>query len=366
MRAVVSLLACGLVLTLSGCAASPATGPAGGGGPVPKPKVGVILPDTASSARWTTQDLPQLSQSLRFAGIEPDVENAQGDEQSFADIADNMIRNKVRALLITPLSGDGGIAVERKAKLAGIPVIDYDRLSLGGSADYYVSFDSVNVGTMQGDGLVRCLAGRPTADIIELEGAPTDNNATLFAQGQQSVLGPRYNGGGYRLVASQRIDRWDPQVAARVFEQNLVGNGGHVDGVLAANDGLAGAVIDVLRRHGLAGRVAVTGQDATLDGLRAVLRGEQCMTVYKPVVDEAEAAARLAAALAKGDRSGADDLITGNTKDVTGQRDVKSVLLGVQAVARDSVQQLVSDNVVKAADLCAGDVAPFCAQAGIA
>ena len=360
MRRVAMSVIVGAVLLSSGCGAPAAPSGAGGTDSGSKPVVGVILPDTTSSARWETQDRPRLEQNMRFAGIEPVVQNADGDEKKFAAIADDLIGRHVKALMITPLSSDGGAAVERRAKAAGIPVIDYDRLTLGGTADYYVSFDNTAVGVLQGQGLLKCLGNRTSADVIQIEGAPTDNNATLFAQGQDQVLGPKY-AAGFHLVKSQAVDGWKPDLGGQLFEQILTANGGRVDGVVAANDGLAEAVIDVLRNHNLAGKVPVTGQDATVTALREILRGNQCMTVYKPATDEAEAAARLAIALAKGEQSNADDLATGNTRDLTGGRNVKSVLLGPQAITKESVKKLVTDGAVKTADLCAGDVAPLCA-----
>jgi D-xylose transport system substrate-binding protein len=354
-----------LVLLAASCGGGGgASSPTAGGVPE-KPVVGVILPDRSSSSRWEEQDRPLLTQAFNFAGIEPMIENAEGDEKKFVSIADAMIQRGVKVLMTTPLTTEGGANVERKAKEAGIPVINYDRISLGGLAEYYVSFDNLNVGELQAEGLLKCLDGKRGAQIIEIQGAPTDNNATLFADGQRRKLGPKYDSGELRLVKSQAIDQWDPLIGRATFEQILNGNGGKVDGVVAANDGLAGAVIEVLKAKGLAGTVPVTGQDATLDGLRAVLRGDQCMTVYKPIRDEAEAAARLAIAVARGDLSGADDLATGNTRDLVSRRDVKSVLLGADLITKDNIRGLVAESVVKSVDLCAGDVALVCAELGI-
>jgi D-xylose transport system substrate-binding protein len=352
-----------LLVTSCGTAVDPLAPPTGA--KAAKPIVGVILPDRASSDRWDEQDAPLLKQALGFAGIEGLIENAEGDEKKFASIADEMIARKVKVLMTTPLTPEGGAAVERKAKEAGIPVINYDRISLGGLAEYYVSFDNVNVGELQAEGLLRCLGDKAAPRIMELQGAPTDNNATLFFDGQRRKLGPKYDTGALRLIDSKAIEQWDPLIGKATFEQMLSAHGGSVDGVVAANDGLAGAAIEVLKAKGLAGKVPVTGQDATLDGLRAILRGEQCMTVYKPIRDEAEAAARLAIAVARGDLSGADDLATGNTRDLVAKRDVKSLLLGADLITRDNVRALVSEGAVKAVDLCAGDTAGDCAELGI-
>ncbi|WP_199442482.1 sugar ABC transporter substrate-binding protein [Umezawaea beigongshangensis] len=357
-------LPAGLVLALAaGC------GTSGGGGDAPppatrgeKPVVGVILPDRTSSTRWEEQDRPLLSQAFQLAGVEPFIENADGDETRFRSIADEMIHRGVEVLMITPLTSESGAAVEAQAAAAGIPVIDYDRISLGGSAEYYVSVDNEDVGELQAEGLVSCLGDRPGARVIEIQGSPSDYNATQFQNGQRRLLGPKYDSGALTLLTSTQIDRWDPVLGKQVFERNLADAGGRVDAVVAANDGLAEVVVEVLRERGLAGKIPVTGQDATLDGLKSVLRGEQCMTVHKHIRNEAEAAARLATALAKGDVSGADDLATGNTRDLVARRDVKSVLLGATLITRANLRSLVVDGVVGSEELCGGDLAELCRQ----
>ena len=360
-----ALLAVAACLALTATACGDDSNDSGGANSSETPKVGVILPDTKSSARWEAFDRPLLDQAMRDAGVEPIIDNAENDTNKFSTIADSMIQRGVKVLLITNLSDEQGAAIERKAKENGIPVIDYDRLSLGGSADYYVSFDNVEVGRLQGQTLVECLQGRTGAQIIQVNGAPTDNNATLFKQGAMEVLQPKYDSGEYVLAGDQAIEKWDNQIGGTTFQQMLTANGGKVDGVLAANDGLAGAVINVLRGVGLAGQVPVTGQDATPDGIAAVLRGTQCMTVYKPVPEEAEAAAELAIALAKGDQAAADRLASDKVNDPKGNRDVKSVLRTPIALTKENVKQVFDDGFVEYADVCKGDVEALCQQAGI-
>jgi D-xylose transport system substrate-binding protein len=359
----------GLTLLLAACgqnAAAPAA-PEESAAPSGGTKVGVILPETESSARWEGFDKPLLEEAMRAQGLDADIQNALGDEQKFSTLADSMIASGVQVLVIASISSESGSAVAAKAKAQGIPTIDYDRLNLGGSSDYYVSFDNEKVGELQGQGLVQALEakGTPNPAIIEIEGAPTDNNATLFYNGQQRVLGPKYQSGEYRLVQSQKIEDWDNQIGGTTFEQILTGNGGQVDGVVAANDGLAGAIITVLAKYGLNGQVPVTGQDATPDGLQAILRGDQYMTVYKPIKQEAEAAAKLAAALAKGDTAAADALATDTVADPQGNRQVKSVLLEPQLITRENVKTVVDDGAVPASDICVADTAAACQELGI-
>ncbi|SMD13930.1 sugar ABC transporter substrate-binding protein [Lentzea albidocapillata] len=360
----------GLALAVSACGANTSSGTGGStdtnSGSGNGAKVGVILPETATSARWEGFDKPLLEAALKAEGLVPDIQNAQGDVQKFSTLADGMINAGVKVLIIATPNSEVGASVAKKAQAQGIQVIDYDRLNTGGSSSYYVSFDNVKVGELQGQGLADALKDKPQgANVIEIEGAPTDNNATLFAQGQKKVLQPLYDSGKLKLVQSQPIDNWDNQKGGQVFEQILTSNGGKVDGVVAANDGLAGAVITILKKVGLNGKVPVTGQDATPDGLQAVLRGDQYMTVFKPIKEEAEAAAKLAGLLAKGDTAGADKLASGTTKDDKGNRDVKSVLLTSQLITKDKVKSVVDAGFVKASEICVADTQAICTELGI-
>ena len=361
----------GLTMALAACgqnAAAPSTSggaSAASAAPAGAVKVGVILPETQSSARWEGFDKPLLTAAMQAEGLDADIQNAQGDEQKFSTLADGMISSGVKVLVIASISSESGAAVAAKAKAQGIPTIDYDRLSLGGTSDYYVSFDNTKVGTLQGQGLADALKDKQGAQVIEIAGAPTDNNATLFSDGANSVLKPLYDSGALKLVQKQAIPDWDNQVGGTTFEQILTGNGGKVDGVLAANDGLAGAVITVLTKYGLNGQVPVTGQDATADGLQAILRGDQYMTVYKPIKQEADSTAKLAAALAKGDTAAADALATGSVDDTKGNRQVKSVLLTPQSITKDNVKTVIDEGQVKASEVCVGDLQATCQQLGI-
>ncbi|WP_275292169.1 substrate-binding domain-containing protein [Amycolatopsis sp. La24] len=346
----------------SGDSKSSASAPAGGGA---NGKVGVILPETATSARWEAFDKPMLQAALSAQGFSADIQNAQGDNQKFSTLADGFISSGVKVLVIAPSDPAVGAAIEAKAKKAGIPVIDYDRPSLGGSADYYVSFDNEKVGEIQAQGLADALKSKPGANVVQIEGAPTDNNATLFANGHDKVLKPLYESKALNLVQKQPIDNWDAQVGGTTFEQIFTRVGGKVDGVVAANDELAGAVITVLKKNGLNGKVPVTGQDATAAGLQAILRGDQTLTIFKPIKEEAENTAKLAAALAKGDKAAADAIATGKLHDPKNNRDLKSVLLQPQLITIKDIKTVVQQGYVKASDICTGDLAAKCTENGI-
>src|SRR4051812_1544848 len=318
-----------------------------------KSKVGVILPDTASSARWEGADRPLLTKAFQDAGVDADIQNANGDKAKFGTIADQMLNEGVNALVIVNLDSPSAAAVINKAKQQGVPVIDYDRLTLGGGASYYVSFDNVAVGTAQGEGLVKCMQanGDKSGPVALLNGSPTDNNATLFKQGYQKAI----KDAGYSVAADQSVPDWDNTKAGTIFEQMYTKAGGKFIGVDAANDGLGGAVVSVLKRNGQNGKVPVTGQDATDEGLQRVLTGDQCMTVYKAIKKEADAAAKLAIALAKGDTAGADSQATGTVDDTETKQKVKSVLLEPQAIFKENVKDVVADGFTTADKLCSSD-----------
>jgi len=329
----------------------------GGGGDTPEGKVGVILPDTESSVRWETADKPALETAFEEAGVDYDIQNANGDAERMTTIADQMITEGVTVLAIVNLDSESGAAIEQKAADAGVATIDYDRLTLGGSAQYYVSFDNTVVGELQGQGLAECLGGGP-ADIAYLNGSPDDNNATLFAEGAHSVLDEMSD---YSVVAEQAVPAWDNVEAGTIFEQMFTENSGEIDGVLAANDGLGNAAIAILRKNGLAGDIPVTGQDATVQGLQNILDGSQCMTVYKSARQEAGALADLAIALIDGE----EGETTGTVTDTEGGREVPSVLLDPVAITPDNVSDVVDDGGVSADELCTGSYADLCAEAGI-
>ena len=350
-----------LTLILAACGGNDDNGggsASGGGGKTPK--IGVILPDTKSSARWETADKPLLEAAFKAAGVQYDIQNAQGDKTQFQTIADQMITNGANVLMIVNLDSGTGKAVLDKAKSQGVATIDYDRLTLNGGAQYYVSFDNVAVGTLQGEGLAKCLEGKgkKSGNIVYLNGSPTDNNATLFKQGYDGVLSKMTQ---YKKVDDQSVPDWDNQQAGTIFEQMYTKEKGKIDGVLAANDGLGNAAIAILKKNNANGEVPVTGQDATVQGLQNILAGDQCMTVYKAVKQEADAAAKLAVGLAKGEQQTAPDTI----KDPESGRAVPSVLLQPVAITIDNINDVVKDGYVTKEQLCTGPYAAKCTQAGV-
>jgi D-xylose transport system substrate-binding protein len=323
-------------------------------------KVAVLLPDSKSSVRWETVDRPFLKAAFDKAGVDSEIQNAEGDKSAQQQQAEQAITNGAKVLLLVNLDSGSGAAIAANAKSQGVKVIDYDRLTLKGDSDYYVSFDNEEVGRLQGQGLVDCLGGASKPAVAVLNGSPTDNNATLFKKGYDSVINPKFKSGAWSEVADQSVPDWDNQKALTIFEQMLQKSSNDVDGVLAANDGLGNAAISALKQRKLK-QIPVTGQDATLQGIQNIVNGDQCMTVYKAIKKEADAAAALAIALAKGDTP------TGVTASVNNEnRDVPAVLLKPVAVTKDNIKEyLGAPDFPKQTQICAGKLAAKCKAVGL-
>ena len=272
-----------------------------------KGRVGVILPDTVTSARYTEFDAPYLTKALSTAGLSASqisVQNAQGsDSTQFTDAQEDITKGAT-VLLVDPLDSGTGAKIESYAKQHGVSVIDYDRLTLGGSRAYYVSFNNVQVGTVIGQGLESCVTAWnvKSPHVLVMKGAPTDNNATLFAQGYDAVLAPKFaSGKAAGRQVGQAAGTWDPPTAETEFQQQYTAHK-NINAVLMPNDENAAPVIHYLQSLGVKPKTfPVTGQDATLVGLQNILAGYQCGTAYKPIYLEAQAAAALAIYLRAGD-----------------------------------------------------------------
>ena len=331
-----------------------------------KGNVAVLLPDTQSSARYVSFDAPYLTKAFEAAGLSSDqfqVENAQGSTQTMQTQAEAAITNGATVLVIDPLDSGSGAAIEANAVQQGVKVIDYDRLTLNGKASYYISFNNVGVGKLLGKGLTDCVSAWKVASpqVAEMDGDPTDNNATQFAQGYNSVLNPLYKKGTFKKV-SNPAGTWDNQKALTNFEQQYTAHP-NINSVLAANDGLANSVISVLKNNQIPSKkVPTTGQDATLQGLQNILADFQCMTVYKPVYVEAQAAVATALYLRAG-KTVPKSLV--NAKTNNKQINVPSILLTPVSVTTANMNStVVKDQFVSASALCAGYTAQ-CTAAGI-
>jgi D-xylose transport system substrate-binding protein len=334
-----------------------------------KGNVAAILPDTVSSARYTEFDAPYLSEALAAAGLTPtqfSVQNAQGSDATELSDAQAAITKGASVLIMDPLDSGVGAQIETYATAHGVKVIDYDRLTLGGSRAYYDSFNNVQVGTLIGNGFVACATaeGVTKPNVLVMKGAPTDNNATLFAQGYLGVLNPLFSSGKYVNVG-EPAGTWDPPTAESEFQQAYTAHK-NINSVLTPNDENAAPIITYLQREGIkAKKFPVTGQDATLVGLQNILSGYQCGTVYKPIYLEAQAAVALAMYVRAG-KTPPSALVNGSTTDSTSSKSVPSVLLTPEWVTTANMNStVIADQFVPAQQLCVGQYAADCKAAGI-
>jgi len=318
-------------------------------------KACALLPDTVSSTRYTLFDAPYLKAAFKKAGVAATVVNAHNDPQKQKNQAQQCLAQGAKVILLDQLDAVSGNSITNLAVSRGAKVIDYDRLVVHSKASYYVSFNNVTVGKLQGTGLVAGLKAKGTYSkhpvIAELNGDIKDNNAKLFKQGYDSVLNPLYANGTFKkATAGDQWTQWDPIKGRQIFDQILARNGNNVAGTLAANDGLAGAVIASLKAHGL-DPIALTGQDATPTGVQFILAGWQSGTVYKSVRTEANAAAAAAIALVKGKP------VPGVNGAVSG---TKSILLTPVWVTKANWKLLLTEGFLKKSQICNGDYAQFC------
>jgi len=320
-------------------------------------QVCALLPDTTSSVRYELFDRPYLASAFKSAGVSYSILNALGDQNTQRSQADQCLTNGAKVILVDALNSGVGAAIESDAAAKGAKTIDYDRLVLNGKSSYYVSFNNVTVGKLQGEGVVAGLkadglfAKKPV--VAELNGAPTDNNAKLFKQGYDSILNPLYANGTLVKGPDQSVPDWDAQQALTIFEQMLARTGNKINAVAAANDGLAGSVVAALKNRGLK-PIPLSGQDATPQGVQNILSGWQTMTVYKSVKDEAAAAANVAIAMLRGHS------VTTNGAVSNGQRDVPSVLLKPVSITKKNYKLLFADGFLKKSQVCVGAYAKDC------
>ncbi len=332
-------------------------------------KVAAIMPDTVSSTRYVEFDQPDITKALQTAGLSSSqyvVQNALGSDATQLTDAQTDIANGATVLLVDPIDSGVGAQIESYAKTRGVKVIDYDRLTLGGARTYYVSFNNVTVGKTMGAGLVSCVKAWHISkpQVVVMHGAVTDNNATLFAQGYDSVINPMFHSGKWTAVA-HTAGTWDPPTAETEF-QAVYTSHPNTNSALIPNDSTGAPIITYLQSlHVKPKSFPTTGQDASLTGLQNVLAGYQCGTVYKPIYLEAQAAVALALYLRAGAKP-PSSLVNGKTQDTTANVSVPSVLETPKWVTTSNMNStVVKDNFVPAAQLCAGSFQSACTSAGI-
>ena len=279
-----------------------ATGTSASGGACDK-EIWVLLPDSASSPRWESDDRPYFDKAFNDAGAKHTIVNAEGDAATQQSQAEQAIAADAGVIVLTSIDTGSGGAIIDSAKEAGVDVIEYDRFNTGSSGgSVYVSFDNVQVGATMAEILEPAIEklGKDPANVVELNGGEEDNNAFLFKDGYDATVQKHVSDGSWKLVADQFVPGWGANGEGQgIMEQILTDSNNKVDAVFAANDNLAQQAINALDAAGV-GPVPLSGQDASAAGIQNILLGNQTMTVYKPIAAEAEVAAKAALALCAG------------------------------------------------------------------
>ena len=346
----------------------------GGGG---EGSIWVLLPDSASSPRWESDDRRYFTEAFDAAGVEYNIVNAEGDAAQQQAQAEQAIADGASVILLVSIDTGSGATIIDTAKDAGVEVVEYDRFNTGGSGGAaYVSFDNVQVGATMAEELEPAIDALDVdkPKVVELNGGEEDNNSFLFKSGYDATVQERVDAGDWELVADQHVPGWDNQEAQTIMEQILTDQNNEVDAVFAANDGLANSAINAMEAAGIEG-APVSGQDATVAGIQNILLGKQTMTVYKPIQAEAEVAAAVALALQAGeDPAGIDaeadfELIGIQAEDgqptdsPEGEGVVPYFALAPIGVTVDNIQDTVIDDGFRTVEeVCTGDTAQtdFC------
>lgn len=329
-----------------------ACGGGGGGGGQASGTVTFLLPENVT-ARWEEQDKPFFIDAMKkyAPNAKVDVVNANNDQSQQQSQAEAALTKGSKVLVVIPVDQVAAAAIVNDAHKQKVPVIAYDRLIKNSPVDYYVSVDGVDVGKLQGQWLMDHT--KQGDNIAVINGSTTDDNAHLFNKGYMSVLQPAFDSGARKKVADIWSPGWDPSKAQAEAEQTLTQNSNNVQGWLSANDGMAGGIIAALQAQGLAGKVPITGLDATLAADQRILRGTQSMTVWRSLKEEADKAAQIAAAILKGQKPPADLFPNGKSVN-NGEKDVPWAPLKPIVIDKSNMDLLIKDGSITKNDLCNG------------
>jgi D-xylose transport system substrate-binding protein len=339
-------------VTLSVAVTGAVAKPAGGG-----KDICVLLPDPKSSVRWETQDRPALVSAFNAAKVSYVINNADGSAQKQLSQAQQCLANGAKVVILVSLDAGSSIAIENQAKSRDAKVIEYDRQVVGGSSEIYISFNGKTVGVLQGKGVVAGLKATGKYNqkpvVAELHGGQTDNNSFLFKSGYDSVINPLFKNGTFTKGPQQFVPGWDNQKAGTIFEQMLVRTRNKIDAVVAANDGIANAVVVALKARKLS-PVPLSGQDATVQGVQNIISGWQTMTVWKDTRKLARASADAAIRLLKGQKPKQTGTVPNKGKQLP------AFIIPPQMITKANYKTLFTAGYLKLKDVCKGEYKQYC------
>ena len=322
--------------------------------------IALFLPESKTT-RYEAFDRPLFEAKVKtlcadckviYSNADQDAAKQQQQvEAALTQGADALVLDAVDASAVAPLVNE--------AKRANVPVIAYDRLISGIAYDYYVSFNNVRVGEMQGQALLDALTKAGTTgkgQIVMINGSPTDPSSKDYKTGAHNVLD-----GKVKIGREFDTPDWSPDKAQQEMEQAITALGrDQVVGVLSANDGMAGGAIAAMKRAGYADLPPITGQDAELAAVQRILTGEQYMTIYLNIRAEAEKAAELAVGVVRNQKPAAP------AKADNGTAQIPAFLLDPIAVTADKIKDtIVKDGFYSVNDICTAPVKAACTREGI-
>jgi D-xylose transport system substrate-binding protein len=320
-------------------------------------QVCVLLPDTKSSVRWVQFDAPDFKKSFQKAGITASINNALNDPSKQTAQAQACLAAGAKVVIETSLDNGSAAAIEKLFTSKGGYAIDYDRQVTGGSASVYDTFDGKAVGEAQAKGVIAAMKAKGTykksSTVAELWGGQTDQNAFWFKSGNDAVLNPLFKKHTLKKGPQQFVPDWDANNAATIYDQMLVKTHNKIQGVIAANDNIAGAVIAREKAHHLK-PVPLSGQDTTSTGVQYILAGWQSGTVYKYVPEETAAAVTAAEALLKGKKP------PSNSFRMNGSKKEPTQVLPVKWITKKNYKQLFTQHWLTKGEVCVGQYKKYC------
>ncbi len=320
-------------------------------------QVCVLLPDTKSSVRWVQFDAPDFKAAFKAAGVTASINNALNDPLKQKAQAQACLAAGAKVVIETALDNGSAASIEKLFTSHGGKAIDYDRQVTGGSASVYVTFDGKAVGEAQAKGVISAMKAKGTykssSTIAELWGGQTDQNAFWFKSGNDAIFNPLFSSHKLKKGPQKFVPDWDANNAATIFNQMLVQTNNKIQGVLAANDNIAGAVVADLKAKHLK-PIPLSGQDASVQGVQYILAGWQSGTVYKYVPNETKAAAAAAVALLKGKTP------VSNGFRKNGSKKEPTDALPVVWITKKNYTRLFTDHFLKKSDVCVGAFKKYC------
>jgi D-xylose transport system substrate-binding protein len=292
-------------------------------------KIGFSL-GTLKEERWL-KDRDILMAKVKELGAEILVQNANNSDNDQIKQVRYLLDQDINVLILVPNDLIKASYAVELAKRKGVKVISYDRLVLNSDVDVYISFDNFKVGKLMAQYVLNEV---PTGNYVIINGPESDNNTNMIKKGYEEILGPKITSGDIKVICEERAPNWMKEYAFKVTDE-LLQDGYRIDAIIAGNDGLADGIIEALSEHRLAGKVAVVGQDADLAACQRVVEGTQLMTVYKPIEKLAEATAKIAIDLAKGETINIDNTIN-NGKSI-----IPYVVIEPIAVNKDNIDETV-------------------------